>query len=891
LGEAGIGKSRLLEEFVGLAQSGNHAVLLANGTAIEKSTPYFVWRAVLRQILQFESPADAPRVRRELSETLRDNEPLSNWLPLIEEVIPLGFSQSVFTGQIIGSARASAIEELVIFLLRRSQFRILVMEDVHWFDGPSTELLGAVARRCSEFLIVVTQRTETATIPKELPAVELTPSLQVRLDGLSRDHVRVLVERRLRSAELPSELVQYVYGHASGNPFFSEELALALRDAGKIQVSRGACSVNEQNFEDSSISLSTSVERAIVSRIDLLSPDDQLVLKAASAVGDTFSSDLLDWIVPELPAAAKAECVRRLMDYDFLQLDRETRPLSFVFRHSITMEVAYNLLSLAQRKMLHQRIADFIESHHAGELQPNYARLARHLELGGEPLRAITYLELAAQQSRNNSANREAIRYAQKMFDLTQRNTLPIGQSRKAAWEVILGDAYHELSDYANSSEHYRRAMQLLGYRVPDSKLAKMVALIRNGTTQLLLWLFPRTRTYGSGEERGDVERVSHIYEHLSEQYFFQNDSLAVLNGTLASLNLAEQCGAARETVRGYSALALGMGMSGLVGIARAYGSRATQLADQHGALPEIARVQLVLGVLDYGLGKWESAEQGAEQARQLYERLGDRRRAQNSETMAIFIAFLRGEISRADGRLKQLLTEISDDSPPQVQAWSLSAGVLIDHSLGRSDAGRLEGLRSLVSKNLIRTDQLLCVGTCALGYSQLTDAGRALELAERGLAILRECGVVWGGYVYGAAGIADVLLDHWQRTLGAVPASIQNQVQQACRELSRLARSSPLCRPYDLLMKGRLFLLTGQHTKALNCWKRAATAAELLQMPRERARALYEIGKALNENASDRISHLEQAAVIFERLGAVRELVELRKVQGLSSHPPRSVA
>jgi adenylate cyclase len=332
------------------------------------------------------------------------------------------------------------------------------------------------------------------------------------------------------------------------------------------------------------------------------------------------------------------------------------------------------------------------------------------------------------------------------------------------------------------------------------------------------------------------------------------------------------------------------MGMSGLVGIAQTYGSRATQLAGQHGALPEIARVQLVLGVLDYGLGKWESAERGAQQARQLYERLGDRKRAHNSETMAIFIAFLRGEISRADSRLKELLVDVSEDSPPQVRAWSLSAGVLIDHSLGRCDPARLLELRSLIGNNLIRTDQLLCVGSCALGYSQLADAGRALELAERGLAILHECGVVWGGYVYGAAGIADVLLDYWQQCSGTVPASIKNQTQQACREFSRLARSSPLCRPYNFLMKGRLLLLSGQSAKAMDCWKRAAAAAELMQMPRERARALLEIGRASNENALDQSSHLAQAAAIFERLGAVRELAELREVQGrLPSQPPGS--
>ncbi len=879
LGEAGIGKSRLLEEFVGLAQSGNHAVLFANGTAIEKSTPYFVWRAVLRQILQFESPADAPRVRRELSETLRGNEALSNWLPLIEEVIPLGFSQSVFTEQIVGSARANAIEELVISLLRRSPFRILVMEDVHWFDGPSIELLGAVARRCSEFLIVVTQRTETATMPKELPAVELAPSLQVRLLGLSRDHVRLLVGRRLRSAELPSELVQYVYGHASGNPFFSEELALALRDTGKIRVSRGVCSVNEQNFEDSSISLSTSVERAIVSRIDLLSPDDQLVLKAASAVGDAFSSDLLDWIVPELPAAAKAECVRRLMDYEFLRMDRETRPLSFVFRHSITMEVAYNLLSFAQRKMLHQRIADFIESHHAGELQPNYGRLARHLELGGEPMRAITYLELAAQQSRNNSANREAIRYVEKLFDLTQREAIKIGSSRKAAWEVIIGDAHHELSDYESSASHYQRAMELLGHRLPASKTERIGALVRNAATQLRLRFTSAKQVALADQVRSDMQRLAHMHEFLSEQYFYQNDSLAVLNGTLASLNLAEKCGATPETIRGYSALALGMGMSGMVRIGRTYGTRAIQLAEDYGSLPEIARVRLVLGVLSYGLAEWDDAEAHGEYARSCYERLGDRKRAQNSETMLIFIALLRGHISRADERLARLFAELSDDSPPQIRAWSFSLRALIDITRGVADTGCLDKLKTLAGQRLIRTEQLLCVGVAAAGYLDRGEAAVALELAERGLPILRECGVVWGGYAFGPAGIADVFLSHWERASGAVSSNIQSQAKLACRELSRLARTSPICRLYSLLMNGRLCFLTGQRRRALEQWKRAVKAAELLQTPREQAQAIYRIGLASSESDPERESRLRQAADIFQRLGAAKELAELERV------------
>lgn len=878
-GEAGIGKSRLLEDFIGSAQADNHAVLVANATAIERSTPYFVWRAVLRQILQFEGPGDGPRVRRELSEALLENESLLNWLPLLEEVIPLGFSEFAFTEQIVGSARASAIEELVIFILRRSSVRILLMEDVHWFDGPSIELLGAVARRLSDFLIVVTQRTQTTAIAEQRLAVELASSLQLRLDRLSRDDVRLLVKRRLRSSEVPPELVRYVYGHASGNPFFSEELALALRDTGKIQVTRGICSFDEQSLADSSISLSTSVERAIVSRIDLLSLDDQLVLKAASAVGDAFSSELLDQIVPELSAATKAECIRRLIEFDFLQLDRDTRPLSFVFRHSITMEVAYHVLSFAQRKTLHRRIAGFIEQHHAEELQPNYARLARHLELGGEPLRAITYLELAAQQSRNNSANREAIRYVEKLFDLTQREAIQIGRSRKAAWEVILGDACHELSDYESSANHYHRAMELLGHRLPASKTERIGALVRNAATQLRLRYTSSKQVALAEQDRSDMQRVAHMHEFLSEQYFYQNDSLAVLNGTLASLNLAEKCGATPETIRGYSALALGMGMSGMVGIGRSYAARAIQLAEGYGSLPEIARVRLVLGVLSYGLAEWDNAEAHGEHARRCYERLGDRKRAQNSETMLIFIALLRGYISLADERLARLFSELSDDSPPQIRAWSLSLRALIDITRGGADNGCLDKLKALAGQRLIRTEQLLCTGVAAAGYLERGEAAVALELAERGLPILRECGVVWGGYAFGPAGIADVLLSHWEQASGAVSSTIQSQAKLACRELSRLARTSPICRLYSLLMNGRLCFLTGQPARALENWKRAAEVAELLQTPREQAQAIYRTGLATSASDPERESRLRQAADIFERLGAAKELAELKRV------------
>ncbi|WP_234683757.1 AAA family ATPase [Bradyrhizobium monzae] len=879
VGDPGIGKSNLIADLLSSCEANGRRVLQGFATAIDKSTPFFVWRNVLRQILKFHPNSDATPARSLASKLLTDDSKLLSWLPLLDEVIPLGFPQTELTEQISGAARAAAIEEVIIALITRSSSRILILEDLHWFDSSSLELLGVAARRLRDCLIILTRRKFAPQAPPPPELSKLVPTLEIELKPLEGAALGEIIRERLHAIEIPRSLVDFVDRYAAGNPFFCEELVLSLRDTGKLSVVHGVCKFDEPR--EASIALSTTLERAIVSRVDILSRTDQLALKIASVIGDAFNVDMLLKVAPEQPYdVAISDTLRRLVENDFLTTQQGAGVgATYTFRHSLSQEAIYNLLSFAQRRTLHKQIATLIEESQSGDLQSYYAQLARHWGQAEEPMRAVRYLELAAEQALHNYGNRDSIRYLDRIFELIERATLNIDPDRLIGWEIMFGDAYHELSEYGSSSEHYGRAMIILQKPLPATTAQKVRAAIYNGSAQLGARLWRRAHQQSNDRERIRLQRASHIYEHLSEQYFFQNDSLAVLNGTLASLNLAEQCNSFPEIIRGYGALALGLAMSGAVGPAGYYSRHALQLADERGGLPEKARVELVVGVLSYGLGEWSIAEQHANAAAALYSRLGDRTRALNSEVMAIFVSILRGDIESANNRLRSISADISDRSSAQVRAWSLSARVLIDTLTGRSSADDLRLLREIADERQIRTDRLLCLGIGAVAHFHRKEIDKAAETADRGLEVLRECSVVWGGYAYGAAGVADVSLNCLELAGNAEPHASQARQRAvlACQHLSRLARTSPICRPFAHLMRGRLELRLSRPTKARRELERAAATARHLEMSHERARALYEIGNSMAINDPARLSYLNRAESIFEQIGASAEASHVR--------------
>lgn len=877
-GEPGIGKTRLLNDFVEFTQQEGVPVARGNASAIDRSTPYFAWRQVLAALVEPQLGFGDRLPQDILADKLQRDPTLVSWAPLLRDVSPIALNETPLTAQITGAARAASIEALFVGLLRSPNApRAIVFEDLHWFDEASLSLLKGVLRRTPELLVVASRRSPGHYFATETRVGD-EGALEINLGQLPAEAVAEIVKGRLRANQLSPPLVTFVQARTGGNPFYCEELVAALRDAGAISVERGLGGLNADTVNSAKMALPASLESAIVARVDALRPEEQLLLKAASAVGGSVKVELLLSVYPgDLPLSEIQAMLDRLVGRELLRAVGTRAGTEYEFRHAISEEVTYNLLPFAQRRVLHAAIAAALERHHAGRLEPLYGQLARHWERAGEKARATEYLERAAEQALRSYANRDAIQYVRRAFELAERGAGGDGNGdeRLSRWETLLGDAYNELADYNRSLPHYERALALAGQRVAHTSFERTAGLVAHIAEQAWLRLVPPSLRARKRPDRETSRRVAHIRERLAERHFFRNELTAVLDETLAAVNFAERGGAVAEMISGYSALAIGMGMSGLARPARFYRDRAMSLAKRFEPTPEAARAYLLAAVLEYGLGGWDLSERLAQQSLSLYRQLGDRSRAQTVVTIMGSCRIIRGEFDAAE-RLQSEAGEDIEVETLQGRAWRLAGKSMVATLRGRAQAEDLEELSEVGDAQLASADELLCFGTVAAGYLQRGEIAKALSAAERGLGLLRETGIIWGNYIYGASGVIEVYLACWAKSCSR--DDHQDKALLACESVNRATRNSPVCRPRSLLLGGRAAFLSGKLARARRMWAQVLASAERLGLVRERALALFEIGRAAEAHDPRRQSNLSRAAEIFEAIGAAPDLAAARR-------------
>ncbi|HEY7869413.1 MAG TPA: AAA family ATPase, partial [Methylomirabilota bacterium] len=412
VGDAGIGKSRLLYEFCRSLSGDRLAYTEGRCLSYSSTTPYLPVLELIRGICGVTEADDAAGAGEKIRQTFEgagmDPGKLTPYLLDL-----LGYKAGAEGLDLVppDTIKVGISEALRQITLGASRSRplLVVIEDLHWIDRASEELLASMVDGLpgAAVLLVVTYRPGY-----EPPWSNKSFATQLSLPPLSSEESLTVTRSVLPGVTLSDAVAQVILSRADGNPFFLEELALSFQDRGGL-------------FGD--LPVPDTVQGVLLSRIAQLPEVEQTLLRSAAVVGKDVSLPVLA-AVADLPEGPLGQALRRLSAAEFLYEIGSVPEVRYRFRHALTHEVAYESLQPARRRQLHARIVGAIEAIHPDRPAEDVDRLAHHATRGELWEKAVEYSRQAGAKAAARSAHRQAVAYLEQALGALAR--LPHDRAR-----------------------------------------------------------------------------------------------------------------------------------------------------------------------------------------------------------------------------------------------------------------------------------------------------------------------------------------------------------------------------------------------------------------------------------------------------------------------------
>jgi class 3 adenylate cyclase/tetratricopeptide (TPR) repeat protein len=405
LGEAGVGKSRLVYEVVHSHRTQGWLVLESASVSYGKATPYFPVLDLFKRYVQVEDRDDTRTIRaRVTGQVLTLDAALQETIPALLALLDALPEDSPFRSLDPPQRRRRTLDGLKRVLLRESQVQplLLVFEDLHWIDTETQALLDGLVESLptARLLLLVNYRPEY-----QHGWGSKTYYTQLRLDPLPPVSARELLHALLRDDPAQEPLKALLIARTEGNPFFLEESVRTLVETEVLVGKPGAYRL-VQPVE--SLQVPATVQAILAARIDRLPPEEKRLLQTATVIGMEVPLPLLQAIA-ELPEAALHRDLAHLQAAEFLYETRLFPEREYTFKHALTHEVAYRSLLQERRRVLHTRIVEALEALAGDRLADHVERLADHAVRGEVWDKALVYCRQAGAKAMERSASREAV--------------------------------------------------------------------------------------------------------------------------------------------------------------------------------------------------------------------------------------------------------------------------------------------------------------------------------------------------------------------------------------------------------------------------------------------------------------------------------------------------
>ena len=458
-GDAGIGKSTLVDMMVGRLASRGARVLTGH------CTERFGTDGGFAPLIDALAAHCRQPQGKDMVEALRAIAP--TWLLQLPHLID-GGQANAFAREIFGASRERMLREFCELLegLGQSQNWVLVLEDLHWADFATLDVLSRVARGTRKACIFIMASYRPEAVQLDHPLRRLHGDLEmhgccsdVRLGTLSQDDVRRTLDVRFKDPALAERLAAAIYARSGGQPLFVTSLIEYFIAERLIAEEEGRWQLQSPELLSREV-IPETLANMITQEINRLPKDDQQMLEVAAIAGSDFSAALvaagLERDVLDTEQAFESVLTRTpiLRALDLSEWPDGTVSTNLAFMHAMYQSVLYKRISAGRRAVIHRRLADRLRDAYGDNTASVAATLALHAEQGRDPQNALRFLAQAAEVSMRQLRVDDAISYLSRAlvlvdrFDRLQRLEPRLGLLRQRSWaRRSIGDLAGSVSD------------------------------------------------------------------------------------------------------------------------------------------------------------------------------------------------------------------------------------------------------------------------------------------------------------------------------------------------------------------------------------------------------------------------------------------------------------
>lgn len=413
VGEPGIGKSTLIDHFVGSRSAGKPTVLKASGLSHIKPAPFDAVIELVLGLLQLSDLKNEEDLEERLTAKL---DQLS--LPVHSAIRALlGKNRDEAWLDQPATQRRQKIEQAVIDLLKaksREQHLLIIVDDLQWIDDESLQVLTRLAGALSDcrIFLLTAYRHGFEETWQEHPHYQQVPVRKLRIN-----EAEVFLNHLLGSGQEFIRLRQELLRRTNGNPFFIQELVRSLVADNMLSGTLGSYSLEKSVDE---LKVPATVHGVLAARIDRLPAKEKHILRHAAAIGQEVRLSILAALL-QVDEDDLEEELQALEAAAFLHPKQKNLEKILVFNHELTHDVAYGTLLKKQRKTLHRQIVKVIETTFATEADPHIDLLAFHSERAEDWQRATTYFHQVGRVALARSACQQAVDSFAKSLSLSEK--------------------------------------------------------------------------------------------------------------------------------------------------------------------------------------------------------------------------------------------------------------------------------------------------------------------------------------------------------------------------------------------------------------------------------------------------------------------------------------